>query len=180
ASPATGSKALDVRSEDGDGGVFAGDDIGQGDIDLHRFTVSLSHNRHPPAFCLRDEVIPGPVHHQAEPGDRAPDQLWPPCAPVVDRDAAALECSWPKVVDHNVRGLQKALEHGPVRRSVQVCSKPELVPVDAKIVSASALPVERRAPSSAFVAGSGSLDLNDIGSEVAKEHRAKRSGKHPT
>jgi hypothetical protein len=64
-------------SQNGGGGIDAGENVGHGDADLLRLAVRLSGDAHQPGHALDDEVIAGAMRigaGLAEAGDGAVDQ----------------------------------------------------------------------------------------------------------
>jgi len=61
---------------------------------------------------------------------------------------------------------------------VEIGRQAELVSIDAEVVGASALAVERRSPGPRLVSRSRSLHFDHIRTKIAKQHGAKRSGEN--
>src|ERR1044072_3985239 len=71
----TGPKPLNECAKNRDRGVLAGNDVSQGNPCLHRITIWLAVDRHPPTLGLRDEVVPPGTHVRAKARNRAPNKV---------------------------------------------------------------------------------------------------------
>src|SRR5688500_13427836 len=171
--------ACDERREDRDRCVLPGDDVGECDARLHRRSVALAGHRHPPALSLHDEVVAGTFASGSKAGDRAPDERRFLRAELLVAEVAALERPGTVILDDDVSLSGETLDELAVRREVKVGGNAQLVSVDAEEVGAFAAVIERWSPPSGLVPRAGSLDLDDVGSEIAQHHSTDWTSQHP-
>jgi hypothetical protein len=164
------------RGQDGDRCVLAGQDVGEGDADLHRCPGRLAGDGHPPALGLDDEVVAEARAVGAEAGDRAPDQLGMALEKLGGCESASLERAGAEVVDDDVGVGDEVSEERLVLGIADVGDQTLLVSVDAQEVGALTALVERRSPAARLVTSAGPLDLEDVGAEVAEHHGTERTG----
>jgi hypothetical protein len=93
----------------------------------------------------------------------------------VSSEHAALE-----VVDDDVGAGDERANELAIRGEGEVGGEALLVAVDAQIIGALAGGVEGRSPAAGVVARAGSLDLDDVGAEIAKEHGGEGPGQNST
>src|SRR5262249_18527925 len=86
-----------------------------------------------------------------------------------------LECSGEKVVDDDVGFDEQPIDELAVVRPVQVGHDTELIAVDAQVIRAASVGIERRSPGPTLIPRSRPFQLDDIGAEVAERHGAERS-----
>ena len=187
-----GAPGMHHSGQDGGGGVGAGQNIDQCDADFHRHAVGLAGDTHQAAHALDHEIIAGatgirPMLSKA--GDRAIDQ------PGIDRcqrvviEAVFRQPANLEILDHDVAVRdQFAKDRRALRRS-DVDGKRSLVAVDGREICRSGGGVARgiaghrihkgRSPAARIIAGSGPLDLDNVGAEIAKHLRGPGAGQNP-
>ena len=110
--------APDERAEYRDRRVLPGDDVDEGDPDLHRRPIGRTGDRHPPLLGLHDDVVAGTIAVRPEPADREPDRVGPLGEDRVGFEPEACERAAAVVVDDDVGALDQAREPAPGRLGV--------------------------------------------------------------
>ena len=115
-----------------------------------------------PVGGQRDHDEPGIVSHE-----RVPAQVEP-----VDRTGS-------EVLDDDIRLADEAMHEVTTSLGLEVDGEAALVPVDGEEVGADAVCRPRWAPGAQIVARARPLDLDDVGAEVAQDHRSEGARKDP-
>ena len=178
--------APDERAEQPDGTEQPGQDVADRHADLGRAAavdIGGAGDRHQPADGLDDEVVAGPVGRRAarsvardrevdEPRVQGPERL------VVEAEPG--EAIAPEVLDQDVGVGQQPAQDGRAVRVLEVEAEAALVAVDREEIGGGPRPgLDRADPWRTPAAGRIAvrwLDLDDVGTEVAEEHRAVRPG----
>jgi len=166
------------RTQDRDRGILARDHVRERDPNLHRLATGLAGDRHPAAFCLDYKVITEPFALGAEAGDGAPHQLRPIGKRPRRIQAVTRQCPAAEVVHDHVGVEHQLGDHLPVSLRREVGGDAQLVAIDAEIVGAFPPCVEGRPPSPGVIPGARTLDLDDIGTQIAEHHGAERTSEH--
>ena len=183
--------AMCQRSEHANGGVQAGEDIGQRHADLHRpgalLRIAAPGQAHQPAEALDHEVVAGTRSVGAvlaETGDRAIDQ------PRIDRlQAFVIQPVGGQPADLEVLQQHIALRHQLADDALalgpgEVDGQRLLVAVGGQVIGGlrgvlAVLILEiGRAPVAGIVARAGALDLDHLGAEVAENLPAPGPGEY--
>ena len=180
--------ATDERGEDRHRPEHPADDVADRDPDLGRspaVLVGRPGDRHEPARRLDHEVVARPIRgrpDRAVARDRQVDE------PRVERGGASRRRS-PRRANPPTRkfststspSLEQPAQDGGALGALEVEPDAALVAVDRQVVGGGPRPVGRRRsdprrPPAARRVTLGRLDLDDVGAEVAEEHRAVRPG----
>ena len=135
----------------------------------------LAGDRHPSLLGLHDEVVAGAIAVRAEAGDRAPHETGLCGENRRDVESISLEHAALEVVDDDVGARDQATDERAIVGIGEIGDDALLVAVDAEVIGALAGAVEGRTPAAGVVAGAGSLDLDDVGAEVAEQHARERA-----
>jgi hypothetical protein len=171
--------AAGKRREDRDRGILSRHHIGEGHTHFRGRTVRRARDRHPPALGLHHGVVTGARGVGAESGDGAPDEPRVLREELAHAQRVALERAGAKVLDHDVGIADQRRKKGTIRLAREVGDRAQLVPIRREEVRALAARIERRTPAASLVAASRTLDLDDIGPEIAEDHRGERAGQNP-
>ena len=162
---------------DGEARRQGGDAVGEPERGQRRWAVRLTGDRGEPAHRLGDRPEPGLLGERtnlAEGGDPGDDQPRVGGVQLVWSDAPALQGSRAEVLDQHVGALGKAQQQGgpfglrQVERHRPLVA-PERLPPQPHSVA-------RRPVSTGRIGLGRVLDLDDVGAEVAEEHRRHRPG----
>jgi hypothetical protein len=176
--PSTGPVAISNGGENADRRVQTGHDVEQGNARLHRFPARRPSHAHQSAERLRDDVVPRPTgclaHVRRERREGARHEPVVGRAQRVEADPERRQQARPKVLDHDV-GLDREAAHpDDAFVGVQIEDDGALVAVECQEVRG-VVASEWRSPLARIVADVGAFDLDDVGAEIAKHHRAQRS-----
>ncbi len=186
-----GAVAVRERGQHADGGVQAGEDVGERDAHLLRpgplFALGAAGDAHQPAHALDQEVVAGALRVRAglaEAGDRAVDEagLHGQQAGVVE--PVLLEAADLEVLQHDI-GFHREAAHQRLAFGVgDVDRDRALVAVGAEVVRgvarllAGRVLQPGRAPRARVVAGAGALHLDDVGAEIGQQLSRPRAREH--
>ena len=175
------------RGEDRDAGIYAGEQVDDGDADPHRpaarLAVGQAGDAHHPAHALDDEVVAGAARHRARPGqsrDRRDDQPGVGCPQAV---ASRPNFSSPPTLKFSTTtsqpsaSLRTSAAPSGVAKSIAAERLPRLARENKRRRDL-ALAVPRRAPMARVVACPGPLDLDHVGAEITEQLRAPGSRQH--
>ncbi len=181
------------RRLDGDGGVKAGEDVGQCHADLLRtgafFVIGASRDAHQAAHALDQEIVAGARGVGAvlaEAGDRAIHELRIERREAGVVEAIGLEPADLEVFQHHVRLRRQLAQDGLPLGAGHVHGQRTLVAVGAQEIGgirrrlARAVGEPGRPPAARIVTAlairAGLLDLDHVGAEVAQQLRGPRPG----
>ncbi len=184
--PADRRAAADQPGQHRHGAEHPGDDVADRDAHLGRpaaLVVGRAGDAHESAHGLDHEVVARAVGggpRRAVAGDREVDERRVQLAQDVVIEAEAGEATRPEVLDEDVAAGQQAAQHLGTVGLVQVERDRALVAVDREVVGRGPRVVggvadPGWAPATGRIA-LGRLDLDDVGAEIAEEHRAVRAG----
>src|SRR5687767_3941135 len=171
--------ALDQGKQDPLNGVQTGEIIRDSDADPGGLTIRKAGDIHQPGFTLNDDVVAGTLRSRtvlSVAADRAIHQ------PGVDRGDLLIaeperrQAAGAKVLHQHIRRLNQPLEDVATRSGLQVERDTLLASVDGAEIRARSL--DQWWPRPRFVAVPGLLDLQDLGSHVAEQHGAERTGEN--
>ena len=169
------------RGLDAVGGEQPADEVDDRGPGLQRAPAGLAGDRHQPAHGLQQEVVAGQsgapprelpnavTEHETSPGftprSVSPSRPHEPISPG-RKDSISTSARSPS---------SRASSRSSGSREVE--RERALVAVQAEVVGRLAV-VPRRSPGARVVAPVGALDLDDVGAEVAEQHRGQRAGEH--
>ena len=162
------------------GGELGGEHVHDGDTDFARFAAFIACDRHEAADALQQEVVAGqcrPFPTRSETRHRAVHNALVPGRDLLVADAEAGSRPRAEVLDHHVGTLGEQPGLTPAVLGAEVPGDAALVAVDAQVIGALVID-ERRPEAAGVVTGTRTLDLDDVGAEIAEQHRGVGSGHH--
>ncbi|MNX59112.1 hypothetical protein D3C86_899690 [compost metagenome] len=172
-----------------DGGIHAGDDIGDRHARLLRpaagQVIAFAGDAHQAAHALDHEVVAGALRERAvlaEAGDRAIDQARVDVLQALVIQPVLGQPAHLEVLDQDVADRGQFADQRRAFRRGHVRFDRTLVAVGAKVIGgfvgvlAVAVLQEGRAPGARVVAHPRAFDLDDIGAQVGQVLRAPRAG----
>ena len=166
--------AMPQRREHADGSMQTGDDVDERDADLRRLAGRPGH-RHEATDGLHEQVVPG-QRRLTETGDRYVDDVRVPLAHLLIPEPQPRHRPRQEILDDDVGARHEIACGGEIVRLAKIPELAALVAVDRQEVRRLPVLGERRTPGARVVTAVRALDLDDVGAQVAEQHRRVRAG----
>ncbi len=176
--PPTRLFATGERRENGDRRERPREEVRDRDADLHRLAAGLARDRHEPAHGLNQEVVSRLVRARARrpvARDRAEDDARVHGRERVVAEPEPVEVAGAEVLDDDVGPRREAPHRLAAGLGLEIERDRALVAIRRRVVGRGAVGQERRAPSARVVARARTLDLDDIGAQIAEHLGAERT-----